>query len=132
MDSLETWRELGRSPQTRAFALAYLDAIGDDTVRDMGYDPAELRAGIENETVSSGSQRVFPWRTAIRPYASWSLRDLAAAFWFFAAEEHGPFVGFFVAAGKLLWHGVRGLSRLLGRPMKGPGRPRPMSGRDGG
>jgi hypothetical protein len=131
-DSLETWRELGRSAQTRAFALTYLDAIGDDTIKEMGYDPAALRDGIKAETVSSGSRRVFPWSTAIRPYASWSLRDLAAAHWYFAAEEHGPFVGFFVAAGKLLSRVARSVSRLLGRPLKGPGRPRGMSDRDDG
>ena len=131
LDSLETWRELGRSAQTRSVALAYLDAIGNETVREMGYDPAALRAGIEAETVSSGSRRVFPWRTAIRPYASWSLRDFAAASWYFAAEEHGPFFGFFVAARMLLWHGVGGLARQLGRPIKGPGRPRAKSDRDG-
>ena len=131
-DSLETWRELGRSAQTRAFALAYLEAIGDDTVREMGYDPATLRAGIEDETVSSGSRRVFPWRTALRHYASWSLRDLVAATWYFAAEKHGPFVGFYDPAGKLLWHGVRVLSRLLGRPITGPGLRHARSGRDRG
>ena len=132
VDSLETWRELGRSAQTRAFALAYLDALGDETVGDLGYDPAALRAGIKAETASSGSRRVFPWRLAIRPYATYSLRDLAAASWYFAAEEHGPVIGFFVAVGKLLMHGARGLSRLLGRPVKGPGRPRAKPGGDGG
>jgi hypothetical protein len=114
-DSLQKWRSLGRDRQTRIYALAYLDAIGDETVTELGYDPAELRAAIKSEPVEHERRRLFPWTTAIKPKANWSLRERMAAAWYFAAEERGAGAGLGAACGTL-WSRLRpSVRRFMGR-----------------
>ena len=113
-DSLETWRALGQNEQTRHFALAYLDSVGDGVVSKMGYDPQALKDAITAEVVTTGARGVFPWSIAIRPSSAWSLRDKITASYYEAAAERGPLAGSFTVAGMLLKRLGNGLKRLLG------------------
>ncbi len=62
--SLDTWHALGERRQTRHFALAYLDALGAETLYDLGYDPASLRSAIEAQPCSPGKV-IIPWGRAL-------------------------------------------------------------------
>ncbi len=62
--SLEAWRALGDTRQTRHFALAYLDALGRKTLRSLGYDAQALREAIESRPAPSGKV-VIRWKRAI-------------------------------------------------------------------
>jgi hypothetical protein len=128
MDSLETWRQLGRDDQTRTFALAYLDEIGDQVVSDLGYDPALLRAAIEAEPVTRRRRRIYPWRIAVKPMAHWTLRERMASSYYFAAEARGPVAGLGAAARTVVSRFARSIMRLVGRRPT----PRPAPGRDYG
>jgi hypothetical protein len=43
----EKWRRTLASPWRRRWCARYLDAIGDERLRTMGYEPVELRAGLD-------------------------------------------------------------------------------------
>lgn len=58
-ESLDRWQELGRHPQTRHLALAYLDALGQDTVTRMGYNSDALR----DQLLAVRAERGLPWVT---------------------------------------------------------------------
>ncbi len=63
--SLERWKKLGETAQTQHFALAYLDALGAETLQAMGYDYAALRTALE-----SGPARgkiTLTWEQLFRP-----------------------------------------------------------------
>lgn len=115
LDSIETWRELGRDRQTRSFAISYLDALGDGVVSALGYDSAELRAAIEAEPVDRARQRIFPWQMAIKPARQWTLREHVSASYYFAAQKRGIGAGLAAAMGTLASRFGKGVGRLSGR-----------------
>lgn len=127
-DSVETWRELGADSQSRHFALAYLDQIGDEVLGRLGYDPAALRQAIEATAVTRERRRIFPWRTAVKPMSRWTLRERMAASYFSAAEARGPAAGLAAAATTLLQRFGRSTIRLTGRRPAPP----PLPGREYG
>jgi len=113
--SLDKWQSLGADPQLRSFALAYLEAIGDATIIALGYEPTELRAGIEEQTMTHSLRRIYPWKLAITPMRNWSLRQHLQHAWFVGAEKGGPIRGALAMAGALLARFGGGASRLVGR-----------------
>ena len=62
--SLEAWRALGDTRQTRHFALSYLDALGPETLRALGYDAQALREAIESRPAPSGKV-LIRWERAL-------------------------------------------------------------------
>ena len=113
-DSLNTWHALGRHEQTRYFALSYLESIGDDVVRQMGYDPQALKDAMTAEEVAVGTKALFPWSIATRPSSEWSLVDRATASYCEGRAERGPLAGCLAVASMLLRRLANGLGRLLG------------------
>lgn len=100
-DSVQKWTALGSNFQHRHFALSYLDFLGDDTIRDLGYDPQELRTTIESTAVKSGSKTVFPWDLAITPRQRWSMRQKMAAAFYSVAQKKGTVAGLIAALAEL-------------------------------
>jgi hypothetical protein len=105
--SLDKWTQLGADGQLRHFALQYLEALGDSTVSELGYDAAELRARIEQTTIEKPARHVYPWRLAITPRRRWNLRDHIASAYLLAAQSRGRMAGL-VAALKILWRRIGG------------------------
>ena len=65
-DSLEKWRRIARHRQTRHFAEAYLDALGDDLLTALGYPPRELRAALEAIPCDEGRLE-YTWEQIFHP-----------------------------------------------------------------
>lgn len=74
IDSLNKWVRLGDNPQTRHFALAYLNALGVDLIDGLGYSAQELEDGL-NEFGTQSHLPIIPWDTAIRHSDKWSRED---------------------------------------------------------
>ena len=110
--SLDKWKELGSHAQLRSFALSYLEALGDETVSRLGYDPTQLRGEIERTPVEIPLRYVYPWRLAIRPSDRWSFRDHVTSAYLLSAQRHGWLRGS-VEGGKVLWERIGGGIRRL-------------------
>lgn len=110
--SLDKWKELGGNAQLRSFALAYLDALGEETITGLGYDPSQLRGEIERFPVQVTVRHVYPWRLAIRPQDRWGFRDHLASAYLLSAQRHGRLRGL-LEAGKVLGERIGGGMRRL-------------------
>jgi len=65
-EPLEKWRRIARQPQTRHFAEAYLQALGADTLRALGYPPETLRAALQDIPCQPGEPE-FTWEQLFQP-----------------------------------------------------------------
>jgi hypothetical protein len=110
--SLDKWKELGSHAQLRSFALSYLDALGDDTVSRLGYDPAKLRGQIQRTPVEVPVRYIYPWRLAIRPPDRWRFRDNVTSAYLLAAQRRGWLHGC-MEVGKVLWERLGSVIRGL-------------------
>jgi len=117
-DSLEKWKAMGSDGQQRHLALEYLDALGKQTVTDLGYDPVELRSTIERQALSATSKHIYPWQLAITGRERRSLRQHTAHAYFMAAQERGWLHGMLQAGKSLLARLGGGAARLAGRASK--------------
>ncbi|MBN1562414.1 MAG: sulfotransferase [Anaerolineae bacterium] len=108
--SLDKWRTLGDSRQTRHFGIAYLDDLGADTVHAMGYDYADLRATLAQMQPDAPAALV-QWRTVTKPAAQWRFRERLAVERGLAVQQAGSLKGnaLFVAqqAGRVIRKVVR-------------------------
>jgi len=64
-DYAEQWRDLAGDPQRRHIAHAYLDALGDPLLQQLGYDPEALRAALGKPPRIRGD--IIPWERLIDP-----------------------------------------------------------------
>ncbi len=64
--SLTAWHALRDKAQTRHFAEAYLQALGEETLQKLGYDYRELQAALQEKSPASG-RVVIPWERAVSP-----------------------------------------------------------------
>ena len=87
--SLDKWKELGADGQLRHFALEYLKAIGDETIRELGYDAADLRRQIEQTPIDNDVRHVYPWSVAIRSCERWRFRDHVTSAYVLARQQRG-------------------------------------------
>lgn len=101
--SLDKWTQLGSDSQLRHFALQYLEALGDVTVNELGYDAVDLRSRIEQAKIEKPARHVYPWKLAITPQRRWNLRNHLASAYILAAQDRGRLAGI-GAALKLLWN----------------------------
>jgi hypothetical protein len=72
--SLKKWQHLADDPQTRHFAQAYLDALGQEVVENLGYRFDELLEVIGGNRFHA-SQSIVPWDIIIRAHESWTFRE---------------------------------------------------------
>ena len=63
---LDAWKNLGRQPQTRHFALQYLESLEADLIGALGYDMEMLRAEIEAQPCADGKID-FSWQQIFEP-----------------------------------------------------------------
>ncbi len=71
--SLARWLELGAHPQTRHFAMEYLDALGSGLLHQLGYDAQELRSQIEAVPCQTGKIE-FTWQQLFEPDETFQKR----------------------------------------------------------
>ena len=113
--SVEKWKAMADDSQERAFALAYLDALGPDIIGDMGYDATELRAVM----TGGGDTRqpnavIYPWSLAIVPADRWSLKQQARHAYYTTGQRQGRMAGMLAAVGTVLTRSLVAVGRLFG------------------
>lgn len=113
--SVEKWKGMAAIPQERSFALAYLDALGADVIRDLGYDANDLRAAM-NEGSGADTSRgtLYPWSLALAPVESRSLKQHAQHEYYSTAADKGALAGSLAALGVVLRRSFAVLGRLVG------------------
>jgi hypothetical protein len=116
--SLDKWKELGADTQLRSFAFSYLDELGDETVRGLGYDPERLRTELNKQPVTSVVRFVYPWSLAIRPRERWGFRQRISHAYLMTAQKHGRLRGLFEAMKVVLARLGGGTTRFAGRRAK--------------
>ena len=72
--SLNKWICLSEKQQTKHFALAYLEALGPETIKKMGYSFFDLRSTI-GMNKKGLSKEIVPWDIAIKPPSSWTPKE---------------------------------------------------------
>jgi len=116
--SLDKWKDLGSDEQLRSFAGSYLSALGDETIRGLGYDPQELRDEIDRQTIQSSVRCLYPWSLAIRPRERRSFRQHVAHAYLMATQQKGRLRGV-AAAMKVIFQRLGGgATRLAGGKSK--------------
>lgn len=75
--SLDKWRELADTPQTRHLAAQYLTELGPQVVGRLGYDIADLLATL-GKADHHLSASVMPWHIVTRPRSTWTLAEQLA------------------------------------------------------
>lgn len=65
-EHLDRWLEMGRDRQTRNFAEGYLQALGPDLLRTLGYDQAEMQTRLSAVPCTGGQQEIS-WRRLMEP-----------------------------------------------------------------
>ncbi len=112
--SLEKWKRLGEDSQARHFALAYVNALGPETLQDLGYPLETLRAAIEDQPVTRRRRAVFPWDLAVRPRRKWGAADEVRGAYHLKAATSGPVSGSISALGVLMGRLTRAVRRSAG------------------
>jgi hypothetical protein len=75
-ENMNRWLSLGATKQTRHFALHYLQALGPDTISQMGYDFDELQTKIKAPKISNVGL-VASWDRIFQPtYSFWTKLSL--------------------------------------------------------
>lgn len=119
--SVDKWIQMGSDPQTRHLALAYLDALGAETLERLGYPSDVLAEKISNVPETVQRRAIFPWSLAIRPKRKWRLAEAVRGTYFLSAQQNGHLRASIDAIG-LLFARLRRASRprqhgsIAGRP----------------
>ncbi len=116
--SVDKWKRLAEDPQSRHFALSYLDALGPELLARLGYSFEQIRKTLNEGAPShqSAGEILFPWSIAIRRRESWTARERFFADRYFAVREKGPLKGTLHAVRKQLRHLRRELARQTSLP----------------
>jgi hypothetical protein len=86
---IDKWVQIGTDPQTRHFALAYLDALGAATLEQLGYPATQLVEKISGVPETVRRRVIFPWDLAIRPRRKWRLGESIRGEYFLSAQQKG-------------------------------------------
>ncbi|MFC1719522.1 sulfotransferase [Pseudomonadota bacterium] len=70
---LHKWQALADSEQFSHFAIEYLDELGENLLRTLGYSYAELRTPFVNKGL--WSKKILPWDIAIKNRSAWTKRE---------------------------------------------------------
>jgi hypothetical protein len=65
-EGLDRWLELGHDRQTRHFAEGYLQSLGPETLRSLGYDYHDLESRLNQVPCTQGRLEV-PWQQIVEP-----------------------------------------------------------------
>jgi hypothetical protein len=91
--SLEKWLRLAGDPQSRHFALAYLDDLGRETIAAFGYSFDDIKAALTGDQGDGRQVRLFPWSLAVTPKDQWTARQRFQAELYFAIGTKGRLRG---------------------------------------
>lgn len=72
--SLEKWRTLADTPQTKHVAQAYLAALGPEVLGRMGYSFEELSAALGSQSLPE-DEVILPWNILIKPSQEWTPEE---------------------------------------------------------
>ena len=89
-DSVDRWRGLADTGQTRHFGQCYLRALGAELLDKLGYPYEPIATALGNRASARDiGLPLFPWEIAIRPKSQWSLRERFIAERYFAMRNKG-------------------------------------------
>ena len=88
MSSLDKWKILTKSDQTKHFAHEYLNSLGETTVEKLGYSFQELKNTLGNDdNFIKNSRTIFPWNIAIEPKKTRTLKQQYIADRYYAIRD---------------------------------------------
>ncbi|HHL44943.1 MAG TPA: sulfotransferase [Gammaproteobacteria bacterium] len=115
--SMEKWKRMADNIQSRHFARSYLDALGPETIEQLGYSWEQIRRDLdETDTHSSKQELLFPWSIAIRPQKEWTAREHYFAEKYFAVQKKGRLKGTLSAIKRNIKRLLRDLKKQLTLP----------------
>ena len=114
--SVDKWKRMAEDPQSRHFALSYLEHLGPEIIERFGYSFEEIHGELKGAAPSAREAGLFPWSIAIRPRAEWTIRERFVAERYFAMQERGALKGTLSAARKTLRRLRRQVSREFTLP----------------
>lgn len=92
-DHLDEWRALDSAAQTRHFARAYLDELGEETLNRLGYPRETLAAALTGQGGASWTSPLAPWEVVLRPSGAWTRRERWQIAHAQAVQAAGPWRG---------------------------------------
>lgn len=93
-DRAESWKQLLTDEQQLAFARGYLDDLGPERVRRLGYSWEELDSAVRAaQRDAKKSPYLLPWHVAILAPEDKRGRDQMHVFRYRQIRDHGPVVG---------------------------------------
>ncbi|MFZ1403387.1 MAG: sulfotransferase [Anaerolineae bacterium] len=92
-DHLTEWQALAGDAQTRHFARAYLDELGEATLDRLGYPQDELAAALTGRDQVSWLSPLAPWNVVLRPASTWTRRERWQVARAQAVQAAGPWRG---------------------------------------
>lgn len=98
--SIEKWKKMVDDNQSLYFARCYLTALGEVTIRRLGYDYQEIFDTLHSRTLSKKS--LYPWSVAIQPESKWTFRQRFASDFYFSRSKNGRVKGLLLASIKHL------------------------------
>ncbi len=115
--SIDKWKTMAGDAQSRHFALSYLDALGQDTIGQLGYSWEQIRQDLQPASPPDDrGEPVFPWSIAIRPRQQWTARERFIAERYFAIRKKGRLRGTLSATKANIKHLLRELKRAASLP----------------
>lgn len=113
-DSLDKWKQLFNTPQTKHFTESYIQALGNETLDKLGYSNELSDITKNSKNAASSVHGLFPWQTAIRPKTEWTLREQYFVDKYFSVIKKGFIRGtlhstkkYLKQALKTIWHQCR-------------------------
>ncbi|MCB9079346.1 MAG: sulfotransferase [Anaerolineaceae bacterium] len=94
-NSLDSWKTLADNPQTRHFAITYLEELGAETIENLGYSYKELKEDVIPASNFKSSNQVIPWHIATRPYMELSINEKLIVKKVMAIQSKGTWRGNF-------------------------------------
>ncbi|MCB0170542.1 MAG: sulfotransferase [Anaerolineae bacterium] len=94
-NSLDSWKTLADNPQTRHFAITYLEELGAETIENLGYSYKELKEDISSASNFKSSNQVIPWHIATRPYMELTIKEKLIVKKVMAIQSKGTWRGNF-------------------------------------
>lgn len=110
--NVEKWKKIADDRQACYFARCYLQCLGPDLLRRLGYSFTDIEQVLGGSAVSQDTVRdLFPWEQALRPQNEWNFRDHLAAIRYKAFASHTGIKAYYYLA--------RHTARLLRRTFHG-------------
>lgn len=91
-DNVDKWKLMANNPQYKAMAISCLNALGEQTIQQYGYDYEEIASTL-NSVTGQKPGNLFPWSLAIKPSNDWSFKQRMVAKKYTYIKDYGPIKG---------------------------------------